>query len=85
MDIFIYIYIYENLRQSTKIYTRLVSLMMFFKCVQSLPFFFSYLTFSKYEVDVMLRTRYFRRFYNLSLFIEKRFEFIHEIIFIRFF
>ena len=31
----------------------------------------------KYEVDVILRTRCFRRLCNLSLFIEQRFEFIH--------
>ena len=35
----------------------------------------------KYEVAVILRTRYFC---DLSLFIEQRLEFIHEVIFIRF-
>ena len=38
----------------------------------------------KYEFEVILITRYFKRFCNLSLFIEQRFEFICEIIFIRF-
>ena len=37
----------------------------------------------KYELDVILRTRYFRRSSDLSLFIEQRFESIYEIIFIK--
>ena len=39
----------------------------------------------KYGDDVILRTHYFRRFCDLNLFIEQRFEFIYEIIFIRFY
>ena len=57
----IYIYIYivcyclvnwqdEDQRQSTKVYTQPVSLMLFFKCVQRLPFYFTYLTLSTYHV-----------------------------------
>ena len=42
-----------------------------------------YLLNAKYEVDVILRTHYFRRFYDLSVFIEQRFELIYKIIFIR--
>ena len=43
--------------------------MLFFKCA---PFFFTYLTFVgiKYGDDVVLKTHYFRRFCDLSLFIE---------------
>ena len=39
----------------------------------------------KYGDGIILRTCYHRRFCDLSLFIEQRFEFIYEIIFIRFF
>ena len=38
----------------------------------------------KYGDDITLITRKFRRFSCLSLFIEQRFEFIYEIIFVRF-
>ena len=46
--------------------------MLFFKCAQRLPFCFTYLTFVgiKYGDDVVLKTHYFRRFCDLSLFIE---------------
>ena len=45
-----YIYIYENQRQSTKFYTELVSLILLFNGVQRLPFCFTYLTLSMYQV-----------------------------------
>ena len=38
----------------------------------------------KYGDDAISRTRYFRRFCDLSLYIEQKFEFIYEIIFIRY-
>ena len=37
----------EDQRQSTKVYTQPVSLMLFFKCVQRLPFCVTYLTLSR--------------------------------------
>ena len=52
-----YIHIYinmkkddENQRQSTKVYTQPVSLLLFFKCLQSLRFCFTCLTLSRYQV-----------------------------------
>ena len=38
----------------------------------------------KYEADFILRTHYFSRFCDFSLFIEQRFKYLYEIIFIRF-
>ena len=40
----------ENQRQSTKVYTQPVSLLLFFKCLQSLRFCFTCLTLSRYQV-----------------------------------
>ena len=59
-----------NQRQSTAVYTQPVSLMLLLKCVQRLPFCFTYLTLSKYqvyEVNVILTTSHFRRFLQLKV------------------
>ena len=40
----------EDQRQSTKVYTQTISLMLFFKCVQRLPICFIYLTLSRYQL-----------------------------------
>ena len=51
--------------------------MLLFKRVQRLLFCFTYLTLSRYQVRHWRhRIHYFRRFCDLSLFIERRFEFI---------
>ena len=69
----------------SKVYTQLVSLILVFKCVQRLLFHFTYLTLSRYQVWCWRHiSRYSRRFWDLSLFIELRFEFIHVILFVRF-
>ena len=67
--------------------TKPVSLMLFFKCVQMLPFHFTCLMLSRHQVlsCCHIKNYYFRRFCDLSLFAEQRFEFIYETIFIRFY
>ena len=75
----------EDQRQSTKVYTQPILLMLFSGVHKSYHFILFILRcLGIKHGDVMLRTHYFRRFYDLSLFIEQRFEFIYEIIFIGF-
>ena len=53
-----------------------------FKFVQRSPLHFTYFTLSRYQTWSSGHTKnhYFRRFCNLSLFIQQRFEFIYDII-----